>query len=158
MPASVRLLLKAVEQAGFVEACPDYTVVEHTYHKGIDKRAIEIYKRNLKSIVALCESQGLKVIFVPQILLEDVLNEWGYAWWIPFIPTNQIDDVMMSYNQILKEVADSSNAIFTPQILEHPWAKQDFVDASHLNGAANKQLAELLTPTVLECLEKGSIE
>lgn len=157
MLASVRLLIIGFQKIGVLESCPTQLSVSSEQHSGVDLRAQAIYRRNLKNIETLCRVQKLKVLFVPQIMLEEVLKTGDYSWWIPYVPADQIDDMMAAYNHTLKEVADSSDAVFSTSILDHPWKKEDFVDMSHLNGSANGQFAKLLAPEVIATLKLDTI-
>lgn len=159
MLASIRLLLIGFQNMGVLEFCPGQELtIGIQKHNGVDKHAQAIYKRNLKNITALCAVQKLNVLFVPQIMLEDVLKTGNYSWWIPYVPNDQIDDMMAAYNQTLKDVADSSEAAFASSVLDHPWKKEDFVDMSHFNGEANRQFAKLLVPEVIATLQPDTIQ
>lgn len=143
--ASIRMFLIVLQKVGLTDSCPHQNIdVSEKTHTGVDLRALALYKRNLQSITALCESQGVKVLFVPHVLLEEVLKTGDYKWWIPFIPTAEIDDMMEAYNSTLKEVSISNNVVFADSVLNHVWNDGDFVDMSHFNADANRRFAEIV--------------
>ncbi len=149
MLATVRMMITLFQKTGVLESCPGQQVtVQIKPHKGVDDRAISLYVRNLKSIVALCHTQEIIPLFAPQILLEEVLKTGDYSWWVPYIPTDEIDDVLNAYNQAMKTVADSSQAFYSDSFDKHHWEAEDFVDLSHFNAEANQKMANLLAKDV----------
>ena len=137
------------QRLGLIEGCPNQGIkVRANKHEGIDRRAISLYKRNLKNIQAICDEQGVRVLFVPQILLEEVLATGNYNWWIPYVPISEMDDMMVAYNSVLKAVSDSSQSVFASAVIDYPWKKNDFVDMSHFTGHANGILAEILAKEI----------
>lgn len=148
--ASLRMTLIMLQKFGLVEKCPNQSIrITQNHHTGTDSRALALYERNLNSIVAICESQDVKVIFVPHVLLEEVLKTGDYKWWIPFIPTSEVDDMMAVYNSTLKGVADANNIRFADSVLTHEWKTEDFVDMSHFNTTANQRFAKILESYIL---------
>jgi hypothetical protein len=101
----------------------------------------------------LCDEQGIKVLFVPQVLLEEVLKTGNYNWWIPYVPISEMDDMMVAYNSTLKSVSEASGARYASGVLNHAWEKNDFVDMSHFTGTANRVLAEIIAKEIREELE-----
>lgn len=147
--ASLKLLVLLGQKLGVVETCPNQKIdVDVRAHQGVDERALSIYKHNIERIDSVCEHNGIKVMFVPQTLLEEVLLTGDYSWWIPYVPPEEMDDMMNAYNSALKAVADSNGILFASKVLEHNWAKEDFVDLSHFNANANRKLAEILAREV----------
>jgi lysophospholipase L1-like esterase len=155
--ATLKMMLILFQKSGLIAGCPNQNMhLTRNAHTGNDERALGVYRRNLESISSICRSQNIEVLFVPQILLEEVLKTGDYSWWIPFIPTSEIDDMMLLYNQELKQVAENSNYYFADNVTSHDWSKKDFVDMSHFNRAANQQFAEILATYVVEINSKSS--
>lgn len=147
--ASLKLLVLLGQKAGLVETCPNQQIdVKIKKHQGVDMRALSIYKNNLEQIDSLCKSNGIDVLFVPQTLLEEVLKTGDYSWWIPYVPTEEMDDMMDAYNTALKAVADSNGVSYASEVLKHDWQKEDFVDLSHFNAEANKKLGEMIADEI----------
>jgi len=156
--ASVKLFVMIGQQLGLIETCPNQAIdVKTRKHRGMDEHAFSIYVYNLNRIVEECRTQGIELMFVPQILLEEVLKTGDYSWWIPYVPTEKMDDMMWAYNMGLKAVAKSNGIPFASEVLEHNWQKSDFVDLSHFNNDANLELAQLIARKLRTGLETDSI-
>jgi lysophospholipase L1-like esterase len=155
--ATLKMMLILFQKSRLIAGCPNQNMrLTRNAHTGNDERALGLYRRNLESISSICRSQGIEVLFVPQILLEEVLNTGDYSWWIPFVPTSEIDDMMLLYNQELKQVAENTNYFFADSVISYEWSKKDFVDMSHFNRAANQQFAEILAKYIVEINSKPS--
>ncbi|MGK0384267.1 MAG: lysophospholipase L1-like esterase [Bacteroidia bacterium] len=143
--ASLKLTVLLGQKLNLIETCPNQEVdIKTREHQGVDERALSIYKSNLERIISLCKSNRIEVMFVPQTLLEEVLITGDYSWWIPYVPTEEMDNMMDTYNMVLKEVADSGGVSFASSVFEHNWQKEDFVDLSHFTDGANKELAKII--------------
>jgi lysophospholipase L1-like esterase len=143
--ASLKLTVLLGQKLNLIETCPNQEVdIKTREHQGVDERALSIYKSNLERILSLCKSNRIEVMFVPQTLLEEVLITGDYSWWIPYVPTEEMDNMMDTYNMVLKEVADSGGVSFASSVFEHNWQKEDFVDLSHFTDGANKELAKII--------------
>ena len=143
--ASLKLLVLLGQKLGLVETCPNQAIdIKTRKHQGVDEHAFSIYVYNLNRIAEACKTQGIEILFVPQILLEEVLIAGDYSWWIPYVPTEEMDNMMDAYNLGLKVVAKSNGVPFASEVLNQNWKKEDFVDLSHFTNDANKKLAEIL--------------
>lgn len=143
--ASLKLLVLIGQKLSLVDVCPNQAIdVKTRAHNGVDEHAFSIYVYNLNRIVEACRTRGIEVMFVPQILLEEVLKTGDYSWWVPYVPTEKVDDMMRAYNIALKAVANNNGVPFVSDVLEHSWQKEDFVDLSHFNNEANMELAQLI--------------
>jgi lysophospholipase L1-like esterase len=109
-----------------------------------EERALNLYRRNLETLVAVAATQGLKPIFVPQILVRENVAGDRLRWWIPHVDDEQLVEYLARYNAVTEEVAARHQLYFAREVLQHPWAKQDFADASHLNADASQKFADIL--------------
>lgn len=147
--AMLKLGVLATQKLGIIETCPNQAIdVKVRKHQGVDEHAFSVYVYNLNRIVEECKNQEIEVMFVPQILLEEVLKTGDYSWWVPYVPTEEMDDMMETYNSGLQAVANSNGAAFASEVLEHHWNKEDFVDLSHFTNDANKKLAKMLANSI----------
>ena len=147
--ASLKLMVLFGQKLNLIETCPNQEVdVKTRGHQGVDERALSIYKSNLERIISLCKSNGIEVMLVPQTLLEEVLKTGDYSWWIPYVPTEEMDDMMDAYNATLKSVADSAGVSFALTVMEYKWQKEDYVDLSHFTNNANEKLAKILAAEI----------
>lgn len=153
--ASVRLLLMWLQYLNLIDQCPSQDIkVIVNQHSGIDEHAMSLYQRNIRSIVALCETQNIQPVFAPQIILEDALKTQNLSWWVRYVPQTEIDDMMAAYNNALETIADSAGVPFAKSVSEHDWQATDFVDPSHLNGPANAKLARLMTTEIQTIIKR----
>jgi len=114
------------------------------------KRALDLYRRNLKTLTAVCKQLNVKVIYVPQILVKESSENKKLRWWIPYAENESLKDDLIPYNEIMQQVADSSNCFFANKALLENWIFNDFIDPSHFNPAANLRLANILSDYVLK--------
>jgi lysophospholipase L1-like esterase len=120
-----------------------------------EARALGLYRRNLETLVAVAASQGLKPVFVPQILVRENVAGERLRWWIPHVEDEALVDYLARYNAVTEEVAARHGLRFAREVLQHPWAARDFADASHLNAEASLKFAELVRG-VIENLKEES--
>ena len=114
----------------------------------IDSTALEIYRRNIETLLNLSRQFHASVVFAPQLLLNEKVADGSYAWWIPFIPKEKLIEVLAAYNETARQVATEHGALFVESILSHEWRAEDFLDTSHLNAVANKIFAALVAEAI----------
>src|SRR5205085_12480163 len=70
-----------------------------------DDRALEIFAQHLRTIIALCERQHVRPIFIPQVLnCAALVSDTPYGW-APFIRDRDLCDVNRQYGATLMQVA-----------------------------------------------------
>jgi lysophospholipase L1-like esterase len=109
-----------------------------------------LYRRNLETLVTLAKKQGLRPILVPQVLVRERFEGGRLRWWIPYVPDDQLITELQDYNRIMQEVANQEGLAYVQAVTLYPWTKDDFADASHLNGKGNYKFAQLLKDVVSE--------
>lgn len=109
-----------------------------------EARALGLYRRNLESLVAVAASQGLRPVLVPQLLVAENVAGNRLRWWIPHVEGGELVDYLARYNAVTEEVAARHHLRFAREVLQHPWTRQDFADASHLNADASRVFAEIM--------------
>lgn len=142
-------LVQVMQNVGMYPICSFHSAsISGTIAQGIDPKAIRIYKENLKKLLYLCKYHTDKVLFIPQILIEENIENDELNWWIPYIPSNQLLLVLDEYNATSKRVVDSANCVYLQEVDEFSWQADDFSDASHLNDKGNKKLAGIINKTL----------
>ena len=111
---------------------------------GLDLHALGLYRENLKKLIHSCKYYTNEIVLIPQVLNEDRIKKDALKWWIPFIEEKELIHVLERYNQISKEVADSTGCKYLIKVDHTEWMADDFADPSHLNEKGNKKLAELI--------------
>ncbi|MEW6303744.1 MAG: SGNH/GDSL hydrolase family protein [Verrucomicrobiota bacterium] len=141
------LLKRAVFHHFFPQMDTDRIPVEGTADKltdRIDARALGHYERNLRNIVALCEKQGVKVVFIPQIMNYRVLTSNQPYGFLPFVRDKDLPKVIGVYNETLARVAKEEKVRFAAEVLEPSYGEADFIDNGHFSASGNQQFAKAL--------------
>lgn len=111
-----------------------------------DHRAIEIYRRNLDLISALCKAQGVTAIFVPQVLnTAAYFRDYPGDDWTPFVADNQIPLVAKDYADAMMKSATSAKIWFVQDVLKAPFEKNDFLDKGHFSPSGHEKFARVLS-------------
>lgn len=113
-----------------------------------DEYTLKLYKRNLKSLLAVLREHKVQPVLIPQILIEETLTGDEMKWWIPYVPEEDLVKYLNFYNNIMKEVAEERNVPYVKEALLHNWSKVDFIDACHLNFSGNLVFARILKKAI----------
>lgn len=107
-----------------------------------DQRALEIYARNIKSMVALCKTWNIIPVFIPQILNKEKLSNDRQNDWAPFLKNYQLKNMIEYYNQKMIEIVNQEEGIVIQRILEVKFLNDDFLDEGHFNEQGNLKFAQ----------------
>lgn len=114
----------------------------------VDSRALGIYLRNVRLIVANCRAQGIRCAFIPQVFDPTELTKDAQRdEWIPFLKDVDIPLVVEAYNRALAEVC---REVGVPcwESAQLRFEKVDFVDRVHFSPTGTAKLARSLEPFV----------
>src|SRR6185295_16580912 len=75
-----------------------------------DPRALNLYARNLRSIAALCQSQGIKLLFVPQLVNDAALTNNTPYGWVPFVRDKDLPGAIATFNREMQTVSRETGA------------------------------------------------
>ena len=117
---------------------------EDKFTPKVEKRALDIYKRNIRLIIVLAKAQGARVIMVPQVLNYAKLTENSQYGWIPYLDDKDIPAVMSTYNDALRQVCAEEGVDFVKEALEEGFGKEDFLDQGHFTAQGNKKFADII--------------
>ena len=105
---------------------------------------MSLYVRNLKNIIALCRAQGVKPVFIPQIMNWPILtNDTPYGW-LPFVKDKDLKTVVGAYNKTMEKVAREEGAEFVSEVLDKKFGPEHFLDIGHFTPAGNQVFASAL--------------
>ncbi|MCX8110786.1 MAG: SGNH/GDSL hydrolase family protein [Syntrophorhabdaceae bacterium] len=111
----------------------------------IDVRALDLYKRNLRLLISLCRAQGIRPVFVPQIMNFDRLTGDKPYGWLPYVRDKDLKVFTAAYNQALKEVCLEQKADFIEDVLNVHWTEKSFVDnLGHFSPYGNQEFARII--------------
>ncbi|MDF1547400.1 MAG: SGNH/GDSL hydrolase family protein [Bacteroidales bacterium] len=149
----VMLSVLFLEKCGWYPVC-SFHKMEADYKeknkKSVNReKALYLYRRNLKTLIAVCKQFNVDIIFVPQILVKESSEKNRLKWWIPYSENESLQEDLIQYNEIVQQVADSSNCIYAKEVSAENWVYADFVDPSHFNPVANSRLAKIISQIIL---------
>ncbi len=110
----------------------------------VDGRVLALYRRNLASLVALCRAQGIRPILIPQVLNADAMVGDEPGRWVPLIRERDLPVAMEAFNLALLRTARRQGAEAVAEVLDEPFAPEDFIDHGHFSARGNRRFARLL--------------
>ena len=139
----ITLIKKYLNNTGGISIRPMPTA--NAFSTNPDYRALDLYGRNLGSIIALCKKWNIIPIMVPQVLNYEALIEDKPDSWVPFLKEKDIRVAMKFYNEKMREVAAQNQVGFVEEVLETRFSSSDFIDDDHFSPSGNKKFAAILT-------------
>ena len=120
------------------------SVLVDTKHKEIDYKNIELakkyFKRNLESIIAICDKHNI----LPLLLNQPAKN----------LSENLIHQ---DYNNIIKNVSHQNNIYFIDIATLISQKEDYFIDEVHYTSSGIKAIADFIYPVIVEVLKKENI-
>ncbi len=114
-----------------------------------DARALELYKRNIRSIIALCRVQHMRPVMVPQVLNYDAFAPDASDDWMPFIRGRDVRPVLDQYNKALAQVCREEKADFIEGVLFEKFDRSCFIDNGHFSAKGSKAMARVIQQYLL---------
>ena len=115
-----------------------------TVSSAYDPKLAAIFLANMDLIVSIARHQGVKPIFVPQVIdhARHSTNT-GYGW-VPLVPYHDVPKVLDQLNDDLHRLALRLDVplIDTPHAVQ--WHADDFVDDGHFNAVGAGRFADAL--------------
>ncbi|HOV89130.1 MAG TPA: GDSL-type esterase/lipase family protein [Syntrophorhabdaceae bacterium] len=117
----------------------------------IDMRALSLYKRNIKLLISLCRAQGIRPVFVPQIMnFEKLTGDKPYGW-LPFVKDKDLKAITEAYNKALQEVCLKEKADFIKDVLDVHYTQKYFVDnLGHFSPYGNQEFARIIAEYIIK--------
>lgn len=109
-----------------------------------DTRAIDLYKRNIRSIIALCRAQHMRPVMVPQVLNYDAFVPDASDGWMPFIRGRDVRPIIDQYNKALAQVCREEKADFIEGVLFEKFDSTCFIDNGHFSAKGNAAMARVI--------------
>lgn len=111
-----------------------------------DRRGLEIYRRNLNLLVAICRELKIRPIFVPQVMNYEYLEKRNEPYgWLPFVIDKDIKVIIQSYNEVMKDSASRNGVPFLTEVLNEKYSLNDFIkDAGHFSAEGNGKFSKIL--------------
>lgn len=152
--ASGRIAVWVLQRTGLLTDCAPYAEPQGDLSPASEEFARSLYRRNLRTLVAVAEDQGLRPILVPQVLVKESFAGGRLKWWIPEVDDSQLIDYMNQYNRVMEDVARAEGLRYADEVLKQQWTKDDFADASHLDAEGNRKFASVLQRIIVDLKEE----
>jgi hypothetical protein len=110
----------------------------------VDERALQLYVRNVRSIIALNRSLGIRPVLIPQVLNHSAMTEDGANGWVPFVRDKDVPILTRTYNDALSRVAHETSADIVSEMLQIKFGSDDFADNGHFSRSGNEKFADVL--------------
>jgi hypothetical protein len=114
----------------------------------VDQRALDLWERNLKLIAELCRTQGVRPIFVPQIMNWQALVSDKPDAWFPYVRDRDVKKIMAAYHTSMESVAKEEGITYVGEVLDVPFSSADFMDIGHFSPEGNRRFARLLAERI----------
>lgn len=117
-----------------------------------DPRLAKVYLDNMDLIVSIARHQGVKPIFVPQVI-DHIRHatDTGYGW-VPLIPYHDVPKALDKLNDDLRRLASRLDVPFIDTPHGVKWSADDFVDDGHFNAGGARKFADALAgPIARHC-------
>jgi lysophospholipase L1-like esterase len=147
------MLLVALLRSVFAPAAETSQLIPIGKVSGVkDERLTKIYTENVRLILLIARSFGVKPIFIPQIINKAQLTSDKPFRWGPLIPEKDAMALMAAMNEDLRRVAEENGAAFLAAPLAVDWQDSDFVDKVHFSAKGAEKFARAISGDVLrEC-------
>lgn len=124
----------------------------------IDNRLLQIYERNIKTLIALSKSIGATPVFIPQVINNKAfIRGRNIDSWIPFIPVNDVPSINDAFNSKLVEMANDNGAYVIDDVLKmncnegYFGGKRDKDgDYVHFSSQGTTKFSEIITKQLKE--------
>jgi hypothetical protein len=116
---------------------------------GSDVRLEQFFLENVRTIVAINQARGIKIVFIGQMLNKEILESRpqlanGIS---PLIRNGEVWPLQARFNSILKDVSTSIGANYIDAGIEN-FKNDDFADVGHFSPAGSKKFAALIATEV----------
>lgn len=149
--ATVAIINKLVLYSGLFPGIINLPPVDRrgTVSGAVDRRVLEIWRRNLRVLAAAARAIGATPIYVPQVLNEARLSQSDQTEpWTPFIPDRALPAILRVFIAEMAAVAAQDRVPFVGDVVSEPWDPSDFADSGHFSATGTTKFAALLAPVV----------
>ncbi|MGZ5474938.1 MAG: SGNH/GDSL hydrolase family protein [Thermoanaerobaculia bacterium] len=119
----------------------------------VSQESVDVFRRNLRSIIAVGRSAGADVLVVAQgvRLRQNQPGDRAYVEsWIPGLTSDGIVDSLRIYNTAASEVARAQGVRFLDPFESGAFSDADFADPYHFSRSGSGRFAASLEPLVRE--------
>ena len=125
---------------------PEYWKLTTT--TGQDANLEYLFERNIKTLVAINQSRGVRTVFIDQVLNKEKLEQSdGRYGWLPRVKDRDVWPLQERFNQVLKKTAVQLGAGFI-HVDQAAFHDADFVDQGHFSPQGSKKFAEAVSGSI----------
>lgn len=106
-----------------------------------DPRLERLYRRNLKTIVAINKMHGVKTVFIPAFSNRAQIP---HPRWVPFVTPDAVPQLLSRLGDIMVEVGRTENVDVLTGPTKVDWQDDDFVDWSHFSARGSRKFADAI--------------
>jgi hypothetical protein len=118
-----------------------------TVQPGSDRRLEEIFASNVRNIAAINASNGVKSIFIGQILNRSALASEGIYGWLPFVRDKDVWPLQAHFNQLLENLSTENHSLYIDPGIDN-FTNDDFVDNGHFSDIGSGKFARIISAEV----------
>jgi lysophospholipase L1-like esterase len=156
--AFLRMCIVAMQTLNWYPSCNVKAVMQgNASSNEIDVRLTLYFQEHLNSLVKLLNAEGIRVLLLPQVLIEEGFYNGNYQWWAPFLSDEIIVPFSDTLNGIMNQIAINQDVTYL-KVDTIQWNINQFADPSHLNAVGNKTLAFAIGKQLLEMKEEEVVE
>ncbi len=126
----------------------------------IPDEAVDTFRRNVRSILALARGVGARVVFATQPLRIRAGHEgedrYYVEHWIPGLAAAATPGELERLHDVLRSFDREPDVTVIDVAHDVPWADEDFKDAMHFSDAGSAKLATFLAPRIAPLVEDGA--
>lgn len=109
-----------------------------------DPRALALFERNIRLIIALCRAQNIKPVMIPQILNYQILVGDNPTPWVPLVREKDLKVALGYYVDALRRICAEENVLFVDGVLQEEFDQTCFLDEGHFNAKGNQKFAQIV--------------
>jgi hypothetical protein len=129
---------------------PPALPTDAAFSDSADARALTLFRRNLKNILALSRAQGVRPVLIPHLLNENSRTSEGSYGWIPYVRDKDLPRLLSTYNRTLIEVASEHDEISLDAVQRAEFQPVDFTDQGHFSSRGNRKFATIVATALMD--------
>lgn len=118
--------------------------------QAVDRRGVDLFVRNMRSIVVLCRARGIAPVLVPQAVhCASLTADEAPSAWMPFIRKRDVCGELRVYTDALMALGVELNVPVAAVVADpDAMSSDDFVDAVHFTPRGAARFAGLIVDVV----------
>src|SRR5262249_16389814 len=98
----------------------------------------------LRNIIAICRTQHVRPVFIPQIMNWAVLTSDEPYGFLPYVRDKDLKTAVTAYTECMARVAKEEGVEYVREVQEYQFKPSHFIDNGHFSAEGNKIFAGIL--------------